>query len=131
MRKVLVVGALCVAITARCFSHEGSGQAERGSTIHTRTDLLLVPVVVTDDSGSPVVGLPKNAFAVEENGKPRTLTLFEETKPTKPRSSPNASAAADRNFLSREELSHITIIAPHSEDRRGCSEGVPRLLRFC
>jgi VWFA-related protein len=45
-----------------------------------RSDLVLVPVVVTDKSGKPVSGLQKDAFRIEENGKARTISIFEETK---------------------------------------------------
>jgi VWFA-related protein len=43
-----------------------------------RTDLVLVPVIVTDGKGRHVSGLKEGAFSLEENGKPQTLSVFEE-----------------------------------------------------
>ncbi len=48
-----------------------------------RTDLVLVPVIVTDKSGKHVSGLPKEAFRIEENGSVRNLSVFEETETEK------------------------------------------------
>ena len=48
-----------------------------------RTDLVLVPVIVTDKSGKHVSGLEKKAFRIEENGNVRSISVFEETKTEK------------------------------------------------
>jgi VWFA-related protein len=48
-----------------------------------RTDLVLVPVVVTDKSGKHVSGLQKDLFHIEENGNARSITVFDETKTEK------------------------------------------------
>jgi VWFA-related protein len=48
-----------------------------------RTNLVLVPVIVTDKSGKHVSGLPKSAFRIEENGNLRSASVFEETKTEK------------------------------------------------
>src|SRR5215467_7758269 len=110
MRVLLATAALVLGIS--CASpQEPPGQAERGDTIRTHTELVLVPVVVTDSSGTPVTGLAKDAFAVEENDKPRTLALFEEAKPARlVPSQADTPAGAYRNFLRRDELSHIVIV---------------------
>jgi len=41
---------------------------------------VLIDVVVTDKSGAPVTGLKQDAFAVTEQGKPQTISFFEEHK---------------------------------------------------
>jgi VWFA-related protein len=41
---------------------------------------VLVDVVVTDKEGAPVTGLKKDAFSVTEQGKPQTVSFFEEHK---------------------------------------------------
>jgi len=48
-----------------------------------RTDLVLVPVIVTDKSGKHVSGLQKGAFRIEENGSVRNVSVFEETETEK------------------------------------------------
>jgi hypothetical protein len=45
-----------------------------------RTNLVLVPVIVTDKSGKHVSGLPKEAFRIEEHGSVRSVSVFEETE---------------------------------------------------
>lgn len=39
---------------------------------------VVVDVVATDSSGKPVAGLPKDAFTITEQGKPQTISFFEE-----------------------------------------------------
>jgi VWFA-related protein len=51
--------------------------------VTARTDLVLVPVVVTDKSGKHVPGLQKEAFRIQENGKVRNISVFEEVKTEK------------------------------------------------
>jgi VWFA-related protein len=48
----------------------------------SRTDLVLVPVVVRGKHGDPISGLTANSFRLEENGKPQTISLFEELQTT-------------------------------------------------
>jgi VWFA-related protein len=47
-------------------------------TFTSRTDLVLVPVIVHDRSGAHVNGLSKEDFDVEENGKSQKIAVFEE-----------------------------------------------------
>lgn len=47
-----------------------------GSLIRTRTDLVLVPVNVTDDLNRPVVGLDQQNFQLFENKKPQEIKNF-------------------------------------------------------
>jgi VWFA-related protein len=48
------------------------------ATIRTYSNLVVVDVVVNDPQGNPVHGLPRDAFALTENGKPQTLRHFEQ-----------------------------------------------------
>jgi VWFA-related protein len=77
-----------------------------------RSDLVLVPVVVTDKSGKAVAGLKKDTFRVEENGKLRNLTLFEETKTEKPvAGKKDASSPTESNFLLGDDhVWRVTIV---------------------
>ena len=80
-------------------------------TISVRSDFVLVPVTVTDKSDKPVLGLTKDAFHLEENGKLRALTFFEETQTQKlmafPSSSPPTTFA---NFLPNGDRLRLTIV---------------------
>ncbi len=47
-------------------------------TLKSRSDLVLVPVVVRDKKGNHIPGLTKDAFQLEENGRDQLISLFEE-----------------------------------------------------
>ncbi|HEV3511307.1 MAG TPA: VWA domain-containing protein [Candidatus Sulfotelmatobacter sp.] len=51
------------------------------SKFESRTDLVLVPVVVRDSKGGHIRGLNKEAFSLKEKGKTQEITLFEEVLP--------------------------------------------------
>lgn len=53
---------------------------QEATKVTARSDLVLVPVVVTDKAGKPVSGLQKDAFRIEENGSDRSISVFEEKK---------------------------------------------------
>jgi VWFA-related protein len=62
-------------------SEEQSASSARQLTkLTVRSDLVLVPVIVTDKSGKPVSGLQKDSFTLEENGKARSISVFDEMK---------------------------------------------------
>jgi len=61
-------------------AHGATPQAQvqgAAATFTARSDLVLVPVVVTDKHGSPLRGLSRDDFLVEENGKPQKIAIFE------------------------------------------------------
>jgi VWFA-related protein len=99
-----------LAITAPLLAQQPSTPSSGQLKLSTRSDLVLVPVIVTNKSGKPVSGLTKEAFRLEENGKVRTLSLFEETQTQKltayaTESSPTTYA----NFLPHDDRLRITI----------------------
>lgn len=47
-------------------------------TFGSRVDLVLVPVIVNDAKGHHIPGLKREAFHLNENGKPQELSIFEE-----------------------------------------------------
>jgi Ca-activated chloride channel family protein len=47
------------------------------ATFSVHTEIVSVPVSVTDTAGNVVRGLPRDAFRVREDGKPRPIELFE------------------------------------------------------
>jgi VWFA-related protein len=54
------------------------------TTINTKVRLVLVDVVVTKGKGEAVTGLQKKDFEVLEDGKPQTISTFEEHHGTAP-----------------------------------------------
>ncbi len=55
------------------------GQAdESATTLRVNSRAVLVDVIVSDSSGRPVTGLSRDAFSVTEQGKPQTISFFEE-----------------------------------------------------
>jgi VWFA-related protein len=56
-----------------------SGAAPKtGTTFSSRSELVLVPVLVTDGSGKHVSGLKKEDFAIKEDGKVQSVKFLEE-----------------------------------------------------
>lgn len=86
--------------TAPDASHDRANPpAQELIKLTARSDLVLVPVIVTDKSGKHVSGLVKNAFQIEENGKGRGLSIFEEVRTEKP-----ASTARDSTLVARSNF---------------------------
>ena len=56
----------------------GKDTPDPGSTLHIESRAVLVDVIVTDQHGNPVTGLKQDAFSVTEQGKPQTVSFFEE-----------------------------------------------------
>ena len=52
------------------------GQARRNSTIRVETNLVLVPMTVTDSQNRLVTGLERENFYVYDNDKPQTIRSF-------------------------------------------------------
>jgi VWFA-related protein len=71
--------------------------------LSTHTDLVLVPVLVTS-AGKHVPGLQKDAFRIEENGKTRSISVFEEVTTEKlPTRHREDSPGVYSNFLAPNE----------------------------
>lgn len=64
-------------------------------TFQTRTDLVLVPVVVRNRQGKHIAGLAKDAFRLEENGKDQIVSVFEEVQST---TDPSPLPASDLGY---------------------------------
>ncbi len=59
----------------------GSGDQGKLIQFKSQTTLVQVPVVVTDAAGKHIQGLTKADFKILENGKPQSITGFEEIAP--------------------------------------------------
>lgn len=74
----------------------------------SRSELVVVPVVVRDGSGGPVKGLTKDDFTVLENGKEQKISTFEEIKTN--------AAPMKRQAMPENQFSNIYVGSP--EPRR-------------
>jgi len=65
--------------------NERVGSGDQGKLIQFKSQatLVQVPVVVTDAAGKHIQGLNKTDFKILENGKPQSITGFEEITPGK------------------------------------------------
>lgn len=81
-------------------------------TFATRTELVTVPVVVTDKSGKHLTGLKQSDFTIEENGHSRRIAHFEEVSTAaSPFETPAPFAFPFSNFaFTRQEPRRVTII---------------------
>ncbi len=77
---------------------EPASDAEDAPRFPSGVELVTVDVVVTDKKGNPIPNLPRDAFTIQEDGKPQTVVSFEAVKvpptasvatPEKPRVSTN------------------------------------------
>lgn len=74
--SILLVAALAAGITVTAHAQDAS-QPSNVPVIKANAHDVVVDVVVTK-SGEPVVGLKKDDFKIEEDGKPQALDFFEE-----------------------------------------------------
>ena len=55
-----------------------SPSSEEQTTLRVSSRAVLVDVLVTDHKGKPISGLKQDDFKVAEQGKPQTISFFEE-----------------------------------------------------
>jgi len=71
---VLIAFALCICGFAKDRDKENDTEIK----FTARTELVLIPTLVTDKSGVHITGLKKEDFTVLENGSERQVAVFEE-----------------------------------------------------
>jgi VWFA-related protein len=74
---------------------------------------VVVDVVATDSSGNPVAGLTKDAFTITEQGKPQTISFFEEhgaPSVAKPEEMPELPPGTFSNFSPFPEPPAVNVI---------------------
>ena len=71
---------LAVALCASGFAKDKDKDKDAGADVKftSRTELVLVPTIVTEKSGAHVSGLKKEDFTIMENGSTRPIATFEE-----------------------------------------------------
>ncbi len=68
---------MMVAFAAASAQEPGS-EPSKTPTFVSHSQLVLVPVIVTDGKGRAIPGLKKESFRLEENGKSQVVKIFEE-----------------------------------------------------
>src|SRR5690242_7893384 len=85
LRKNILLLACALAATpllpAQTQVKSEPGQAP-SATFSARTELVLVPAIVTDHQGRHAAGLTKDDFIVQENGVEQKVETFEEVTST-------------------------------------------------
>jgi VWFA-related protein len=80
---LLVLGLLAAGLLfAQTNAVQQSPTSQPTATFSARTELVLVPTIVTDHRGGHVTGLTKDDFIVQENGVEQKLATFEEITST-------------------------------------------------
>jgi VWFA-related protein len=65
-------------LTAQTQAQSQNQPSNQPYTIQANSRVVLTDVTVTDRNGNPVHGLPQSAFQIFDNGKPQTISSFEE-----------------------------------------------------
>jgi VWFA-related protein len=81
----LTLGPFLFLLVASCFCCQGQqirepNSAGQAPAIKSEVRIVLVDVVVTQGKGEPVGGLHKEDLKVTEDGRPQTISFFEEHK---------------------------------------------------
>ncbi len=102
------------------------------TTLHITSRAVLVDVLVTDHDGRPVKGLKQNAFTINEQGKPQTISFFEEhtgAQPGPPKEMPRLPPNVFSNFSPFPEPSAVNLLLldspqhPHRKPAGGSQAG--------
>jgi VWFA-related protein len=109
LRRIAAFAALTCSLTAVARDKDKENAAEIKFT--ARTELVLIPALVTDKSGAHISGLKKEDFTVLENGAERKIATFEEITSDPHRLSRPRNANEFSNTLSGDESNRrVTLI---------------------
>jgi VWFA-related protein len=79
LSRSFFLSVVCLSIPAFSAAQNAPPDDQSDSTtLHLTSRAVVLDVVVTDQHGKPVTGLQKDAFSVSEEGKPQSLSFFEE-----------------------------------------------------
>lgn len=81
-RCSFLIVVLSASIAASPQAQTSNPDAQSIPTFKAKARLVLLDVVVTDSKGEAVTGLKKEDFEVVEDGKPQSVSTFEEHKGT-------------------------------------------------
>jgi len=113
--KRVIFWSLCISVVAFLKLSGASQSTTEAPKFTSKTELVLVPTVVTDKRGEPVHGLTKEEVQIFEDKKEQNISVFEEitTSQERPQSAP---AQSPNEFTNRVTPSgtaarRLTIIA--------------------
>lgn len=72
----VMIAVFCIAVVGQTLTPKPTEESE---VIRVDTEMIDVPVVVSDRSGKPILDLKLNNFSLLENGKPQEITDFSAT----------------------------------------------------
>lgn len=102
---------LLMLVPATLFDAAAMAQQPTGTTITSETNLVLVPVTVTDKSGQHISGLQQGDFTVLDDGKPMKVATFEEIKDIAPTITKPKEPGMFTNAVDQPQAAHgMTII---------------------
>lgn len=103
---------LWAAIAAYPQSQTAAPGAHSVPTFKAKARLVLLDVVVTDNNGEPVTGLKKENFQLSEDGKPQSVSSFEEHKGAPPTQTklPPMPPNVYTNFLLVQTADSVNVI---------------------
>lgn len=78
-----LIAALALGLFLAMSIEGAQNPSEPSTTLSSRTELVSVPVIVTDNSGAHVRGLKKEDFTVVEEGIEQPVSVFEEVQAQK------------------------------------------------
>ncbi len=84
LRFVLLLGSLSTLLSAPLRSQTAPQDDSGRQVFKANAQIVVLDVVVTGKNGRPVPGLHKEDFLVSEDGRPQTVTYFEEETGAQP-----------------------------------------------
>src|SRR5215470_19348407 len=105
---VLTCGFGLAEVTTRGAQNSSDPQ----TTLTSRTELVSVPVIVTDRFGSHLHGLKKEDFTVYEEGVEQPISVFEEVEPSEAKPGPSPDPPDQFTNLRPDDASNrqLTIV---------------------
>src|SRR5271168_4180247 len=124
--RVAFVSSACVLLFCMSFAqqssfaqspeaHPAESTGEQAAsadvpTFKSSSNLVLVPTVVRDRQGKHLAGLTRDMFRLEENGKPQTISLFEEVHASEGDSPPYPSPELGYSNLPFDNASQQSLV---------------------
>src|SRR5579871_988346 len=121
-RICAAVSAFAICLSGSCWPQAPSSQRQSESqsaspayTLHTRSNLVIEDVIVTDGNHNPVHNLKASDFTVIEDGHPQHIRSFEEhttssASPLTPVSMPRTAPGIFTNFFPAPQNGPVNIL---------------------